>query len=78
MEWLEQQSGIDIYTRYKENKMIVRQNKFTGKEFEELLTVYQINFDVVSKQDILERIPGGHELVEKALRNVDEILDKLK
>ena len=58
--------------------MIVRQNKFTDREFEELLTMYQINLDLVSKQDMLDRIPGGTRLVEKALKNMDEILDKLK
>ena len=58
--------------------MIVRQNKFTDKEFEELLTMYQINLDVVSKRDMFEEIPGGTQLVEKALKNMDEILDNLK
>ena len=58
--------------------MIVRQNKFTDREFEELLTMYQISLDLVSKKEMLQDIPGGKELVEKALKNMDEILDKLK
>ena len=57
--------------------MIVRQNKFTDKEFEVLLTMYQISLDLVAKRDMLGGIPGGTELVEKALKNVDKIFDEL-
>ena len=57
--------------------MIVRQNKFTDKEFEVLLTMYQISLDLVAKRDMLWGIPGGTELVEKALKNVDKIFGEL-
>jgi len=57
--------------------MIVRQNKFTDKEFEVLLTMYQISLDLVAKRDMLGGIPGGTELVEKALKNVDKIFGEL-
>ena len=49
----------------------------TDKELEELLTRFQTNMAVVQAYEALCPWDKGRELIEKAIKNLDDILTKL-
>ena len=50
----------------------------TDKELEKVLTMFQTNLAVVQAGFDLRRSDKGQELVEKAIGNLSQIIDKLK